>query len=440
MITVVGGGFAGVEAAWAAANRGQKVRLYEMRPLKMTPAHQTDFLAELVCSNSFKSVNPESPAGLLKQEMLKLGSIVLEVAKTHSVPGGEALCVERNGFAMEITNKIETHPNIEVARLEWTPDLLNNGVTIIATGPLTSTAVSDWMLKLTNSSHLYFYDAVSPTVEADTINYDVVWEQSRYDKGEAAYLNCPFNKDQYDTFIEELLNADQATQHDFEKGKYFEGCMPIEEIAKRGKQSLAFGNFKPVGLTDPKTGRRPYAAVQLRPENKQKTLYSVVACQTRMKWGDQKRVLRMIPGLENAEFPRLGVIHQNIYLNSPDFLDEFLRSKTEPKILFAGQITGVEGYVESAATGILAGINATVLASDSALNPPPRESALGCLISHITNVHSPSFAPMNMNWGLFPPIETVNHDKRERRLEQIRIATERFGTWIEMIKSPLILH
>lgn len=438
MIKVVGGGFAGVEAAWAAANRGQQVELYEMRPSKMTPAHQTDFLAELVCSNSFKSLNPDSPSGQLKSEMDALGSIMLNVARKHAVPGGEALCVERNGFANEVTDMIQSHPNIRIVREEWTPEKLTDDITIIATGPLTSETLSNWLISETGNENLYFYDAVSPTIEADSLDMTIVWEQSRYDKGDSAYINCPFTKDEYDAFIDALLEADQAVQHEFEQGKYFEGCMPIEEIARRGRESLAFGNFKPVGLTDPRTGKRPHAVVQLRPENREKTLYSMVACQTRMKWGDQKRVLSMIPGLKSAEFVRMGVIHRNTYLNSPLILNGFLQFQKHPNMLFAGQITGVEGYVESGAIGILAGINATFMSNGEQLLLPPRASAYGCLISHVTNKDTPDFSPMNINWGLFPKPDVQIRDKGARRIAQLTAARKAFHSWHEEIKSPSV--
>lgn len=439
MITVVGGGFAGVEAAWAAANRGQKVRLFEMRPIKMTPAHQTEYLAELVCSNSFKSLNPDSPTGQLKWEMEVLGSIILPVAKKHAVPGGEALCVERIGFASEITELIEQHPNITIVRKEWTPNDLSDEPTIIASGPLTSEIVGEWLVNVTGSDNLFFYDAVSPTIEADSLDSSIIWEQSRYDKGDAAYLNCPFSKEEYVAFIDALLDADQAVKHEFESGKYFEGCMPIEEIAQRGKESLSYGNFKPVGLRDPRTGMRPHAVVQLRPENREKSLYSMVACQTRMKWGDQKRVFQLIPGLANAEFVRMGVIHRNTYMNSPVVMDGLLRFRKQNNVLFAGQITGVEGYLESGAIGILAGINASKIITNEILTIPPLDTAYGCLVSHITNTESPAFAPMNINWGLFPKPSVEIRDKGLRRKMQLETARKEFTLWQESVISPSAL-
>jgi methylenetetrahydrofolate--tRNA-(uracil-5-)-methyltransferase len=425
VITVVGGGFAGCEAAWAAATRGAYVRLYEMRPLKMTPAHKTDRLAELVCSNSFKSLNPDSPAGQLKAEMRDLGSLMIPTAEKHSVPGGEALAVDRDTFASEMTERIESHPNIEVVREEWTPNASpKTDSLILATGPLSSEAVTTYLGAITGSKQLYFYDAVAPTVTAEGVDRSIAWEQSRYDKGDAAYLNCPFSRDEYEAFVTALLDAEQSPLHDFENAKYFEGCMPIEEIARRGRESLRFGNFKPVGLTDPHTGRRPYAVLQLRPENREKSLYSLVACQTRMKWGAQKRVLQMVPGLASAEFVRLGVIHRNTYVDAPRLLDAGLRlgDATSPTYL-AGQITGVEGYVESAATGILAALAAL------GGTPPPRATALGSLIAHVTNRESPAYAPMNINWGLFPEPEPPIKDKGARRNEKLGAARAAFQEW-----------
>lgn len=437
-VTVVGGGFAGCEAAWAAAHLGAEVTLYEMRPTVMTPAHSTHLLAELVCSNSFKSNDPESPPGQLKSEMVALGSVMIPSALRNSVPGGSALAVDREKFAAEVTSLIEGHPRIEVVRREWTPDLAKGEPTVIATGPLTSPSLSDWIASVTGEKHLYFYDAVSPTVMADTVDRSVVWEQSRYDKGEAAYLNCPMTKEEYERFVDVLLVAEQVTPHDFEEGKYFEGCMPIEEIARRGRNSLAFGNFKPVGLTDPRTGRRPHAVIQLRPENREKTMYSLVACQTRMKWGAQAEVFRLVPGLESAEFVRFGVMHRNTYLDSPRLIDQHLRfgwrGGEEPfPLFFAGQITGVEGYVESGATGILAGVNAFRASSSEPLVSPPRTTALGSLVAHVTNSEAKEFSPMNINWGLFPPLPDPPRDKAARRKMQIELARRSFEDWAAAI-------
>ncbi len=435
-VTVVGGGFAGVEAAWAAAERGAQVRLYEMRPEKSTPAHKTGLLAELVCSNSFKSKLPTSPAGLLKAEMSALGSLILPIAETHSVPGGEALAVDREKFSAEVTARIEAHPKIEIVREEFLPssaeDALNQGPLIVATGPLTSEPLAHWLAEQTGSERLYFFDAVSPTVEAASLDRDVIFAQSRYDKGEGDdYLNCPFDKETYEAFVEALVSAERAPIHDFEQGiKYFAGCMPIEAIAEKGARSLAFGNFKPVGLTDPRTGRRPYAALQLRPENREKTLYSLVACQNRLKWGEQKRVFQMVPGLENAEFVRFGVIHRNTYLDSPRALAPNLELQARPGVLIAGQLTGVEGYVESAAMGILAGIDAARLIEGRRAVAPPRETAYGSLLSHLHDPTPREFAPMNVNWGLLPDPEPIPRDKGVKRQMKLEAAHRAFECWL----------
>ena len=451
MITVVGGGFAGVEAAWAIAQRGGSVRLFEMRPKRMTPAHQTDFFAELVCSNSFKSKLPTSPAGQLKAEMVQLGSLVIPTAEANSVPGGEALCVDRALFGRAITDAITNHPNIEVIREEFEPTMIRDDeITILATGPLTSPTLSDWIASQTGREHLYFFDAVSPTVDASTLDRSVVFSQSRYDKGGDDYLNCPFNREQYEQFVAELVAAERAPIHVFEAGegdgtleerlleqiKYFAGCMPIEAIAEKGARSLAFGNFKPVGLEDPRTGRRPYAALQLRPENREKTLYSLVACQTRLKWGEQKRVFQMVPGLENAEFVRYGVIHRNTYVEAPRVLLPTLQMRSRPNVYIAGQLTGVEGYLESAAMGIYAGIQAVNHANGCEQIPPPtRACAYGALIAHLQDDTPREFAPMNVNWGLFPAPNYDGRDKSIKRamiLENARIA---LANWMAQIEG-----
>lgn len=464
MITVVGAGFAGVEAAWAIAIRGQKVRLFEMRPERMTPAHTTSYFAELVCSNSFKSKLPTSPAGQLKAEMDGLGSIVLATAREHEVPAGEALGVDREQFAQAITAKLEAHPLIEVVRTEFTPEMANEilgdmGLLILATGPLTSPEMSDWLAQLTGRKHLYFYDAVSPTVEAGSLDRSVVFAQSRYDKGEGDdYLNCPFDKETYETFVQALVTAERAPIHAFEAGgvrtqtqvdagyqigtledqfleqiKYFAGCTPIEAIAEKGARSLAFGNFKPVGLTDPRTGRRPWAALQLRPENREKSLYSLVACQTRLKWGEQKRVFRMVPGLENAEFVRFGVIHRNTYIEAPKTLDPTLEMRDNPGLFIAGQLTGVEGYVESAAMGIYAGLAALAKHRYSRMPIPPRASAYGSLVSHLQDQTEREFAPMNINWGLFPEPDEPTRDKGVKRALKLDAARAAAKSWFEEI-------
>ncbi len=429
-----------MEAAWAAANRGAKVRLYEMRPKVQTPAHKTSFLAELVCSNSFKSKSPTSPAGQLKSEMAALGSLVIPTAEEHCVPGGEALAVDRDAFAAAITCAIDAHPNIEIVRDEFTPEIWDGGIVILATGPLTSPTLGKWLATLTGRDHLYFYDAVSPTVDASTVDRNIVFEQSRYDKGGDDYLNCPFDKESYETFVHALKSAERAPIHAFEaeggteealveKIKYFAGCTPIEAIADKGDRSLAFGNFKPVGLTDPRTGKRAYAVLQLRPENREKTLYSLVACQTRLKWGEQKRVFQMVPGLEDAEFVRFGVIHRNTYIESPKVLGPNLEFKDHPGIFVAGQLTGVEGYVESAAMGILAGIVAVKKLNAEPSLTPPRETAYGSLIAHLQDDTPREFAPMNINWGLLPDPELATREKGVKRDLKIRAAQAAFVKW-----------
>lgn len=464
MITVVGAGFAGVEAAWAAATRGVRVRLYEMRPQKMTPAHTTDLFAELVCSNSFKSKLPTSPAGLLKGEMMALGSLVISTAMEHEVPGGEALAVDREAFGRAITAKVELHPLIEVVRDEFTPtmaeDVLAQGqALILATGPLTSPDLAQWLAGKTGREHLYFYDAVSPTVDASSLNRDVIFAQSRYDKGAGDdYLNCPFEKDHYFNFVDALIAAERAPIHAFEAGgkrdasssgenteaefveklKYFAGCTPIEVIAEGGRDSLRFGNFKPVGLTDPRFDRRPYAALQLRPENAEKTLYSLVACQTRLKWGEQKRVFQMVPGLENAEFVRYGVIHRNTFIEAPRCLTPFLEMRETPGLFITGQLTGVEGYVESAAMGIYSGMVTAMRETGSSMVQPPRKCAYGSLVSHLQDATPREFAPMNINWGLLPDPEEPTRDKGVKRARKLEAARDAFGEWMSAMGSDTV--
>lgn len=452
MITVIGAGFAGTEAAWAAASRGEKVVLYEMRPAQMTPAHTTGYFSELVCSNSLKSKNPTSPAGQLKCEMEALGSVVLELARVHEVPGGEALCVDREAFGKAITERLRQHPLIEVREGEWTPDRMAeavaSGPVILATGPLSTDPVSEWLATATGRQHLHFYDAVSPTVDANTIDRSIVFGQSRYDKGgQDDYLNCPFNKEEYENFVRELVAAERVPLHAFEAGgnregneapdenfvqkvQYFAGCMPIEVIAERGARSLAFGNFKPVGLTDPRTGRRPWAALQLRPENRERTLYSLVACQNRLRFGEQKRVFQMVPGLQNAEFVRYGVIHRNTYIDAPRALNPDLSLRSAPQVFVAGQLTGVEGYVESAAMGIYAGLAALARLRGLDLAAPARETAFGSLLSHLQDETERDFAPMNINWGLLPtPVPEIK-DKGQRKLAKIASAQSALTGWI----------
>ena len=428
-VTIVGGGFAGVEAAWAAARLGVPVRLYEMRPKRNTPAHKTGWLAELVCSNSFKSMLPTTPSGQLKWEMERLGSLVIPTAREFAVPAGEALAVDREAFAKAITARIELHPLIEVVR-EEVASLPPDRPLTIATGPLTSDALASEIARLTGKQHLYFYDAVSPIVDASTIDYDKVFLGSRREKGDPAYINCPFTKDEYERFWEAIASAECAPLHEFEEPRFFEGCTPLEELAARGKDTLRFGPLKPVGLIDPRTGRRPYAVLQLRPENSERTLYSLVACQTRMKWGEQKRVFRLVPGLENAEFVRYGVVHRNTYLDSPRLLQRTLQFCDDGKLLFAGQLVGVEGYIESAATGIIAGLNAARIALGKPAVAPPRETVIGSLLHYISAYPHPDFPPMNANWGLLPDPEDAPKDRdlrRQLKLQRARDSMERFA-------------
>jgi methylenetetrahydrofolate--tRNA-(uracil-5-)-methyltransferase len=413
-VTIIGGGLAGSEAAWQAANGGAKVLLCEMRPVVKTPVHQTDHFAELVCSNSLKSNSLSNGAGLLKEEMRRLNSIIIAAADEASVPAGDALAVDREIFASAITQKLSEHPHITILRDEVTA-IDENEVNIIATGPLTSDKLAHEVQRLTGQSQLSFYDAVAPTIDASTIDYDKVYIASRYDKGDGGYINCPFSRDEYDAFFEALTHAELAPIHDHESDtKYFEGCLPIEVLASRGPKTLCFGPMKPVGLIDPKTGRRPWAVLQLRQENRAATLYSMVGFQTRMKWGEQKRVFRMIPGLEEAEFVRYGVIHRNTYIQSPQLLTDTLQMSQYPNVFFAGQITGVEGYIESAATGILAGRNAARLIAGEPLLTLPDTTMLGALVSYVVHYEGKDFQPMNSNWGIVPPLPDRIRDKKEK--------------------------
>ena len=413
-ITIIGGGLAGSEAAWQAANAGAKVRLVEMRGVKPTPVHQTDQYAELVCSNSLKSNLLTNGAGLLKEEMRRLDSLIVAAGDISSVPAGEALAVDRSLFAAYITNKLEGHPNITLDRAEVTT-IDENSVNIIATGPLTSDALALDVGRLTGQTQLFFYDAVAPTIDASTIDRDIAFLASRYEKGEAAYLNCPFNKAEYEAFYEALLSAELAPLQEHEaKVPYFEGCLPIEVMAARGPKTLSFGPMKPMGLIDPRTGHRPWACLQLRQENRAATLYSMVGFQTRMKWGDQKRVFRMIPGLENVDFVRYGVIHRNTYIQSPQVLTDTLQMRAYPNVFFAGQITGVEGYVESAATGILAGRNAAKHLLGQPLRSLPETTMLGALANYVAHYDGKDFQPMNANWGIVPPLLERIKDKKEK--------------------------
>src|SRR5436190_8638307 len=427
-IRVIGAGLAGSEAAWQIARRGLAVELFEMRPVHSTPAHQTGDFAELVCSNSLKSDTENTAPWLLKEEMRRAGSLLMEIAHECAVPAGHALAVDRTTFAARVTEAISSDPLITVRREEVTR-IYENQATIIATGPLTSDALSQEIARLSGSSHLYFYDSISPIVEADSIDMSKVYLAARYDKGSADYINCPMSKDDYDKFYDALLSAQSVEEKDWEKLNYFESCLPIEEIARRGRDTLRFGPMKPVGLKDPRTGRIPYAAVQLRQENLRADSYNRVGFQNHLKFGEQANVLRFIPGLENARFLRYGQIHRNTYINSPALLTPTLQMKSHPRLLFAGQICGVEGYVESIATGLLAGINAAALATDNEPVPPPRASAFGSLIHYITQADPRNFQPANITFDLLPALATHVRDRNERHRLQCQAALNIFREW-----------
>ncbi|MBA4544066.1 MULTISPECIES: FADH(2)-oxidizing methylenetetrahydrofolate--tRNA-(uracil(54)-C(5))-methyltransferase TrmFO [Thermoactinomyces] len=411
-VTVVGAGLAGSEAAWQIAESGVRVKLYEMRPVKMTPAHRGGQFAELVCSNSLRAASLTNAVGILKEEMRRLNSLIMKCADQHAVPAGGALAVDREAFSGEITRILSQHPNIEVCKEEVTD--IPDGPTVIATGPLTSASLSDKLKRLTGEDYLYFYDAAAPIVEKDSIDMDKVFVASRYDKGEAAYLNCPMTEEEFDRFYDALIHADVAPLKDFEKEIYFEGCMPIEVLAKRGKKTLLFGPMKPVGLVDPRTGKRPHAVVQLRQDNSAGTLYNIVGFQTHLKWGPQKEVIQLIPGLENAEIVRYGVMHRNTFINSPKLLRPTYQIRMRDDLFFAGQMTGVEGYVESAAAGLLAGINAARLVQGRKLVVPPRTTAIGSMAHYITSADPAHFQPMNANFGLFEELPERIKSKKER--------------------------
>jgi len=488
-ITIIGGGLAGTEAAWHAARAGVSVRLYEMRPTRETPVHRTDLLAELVCSNSLKSDLLTTASGLLKEEMRILGSVVVSCGDANRVPAGEALAVDRERFAVCVTERVAGLPNVEIIREEVT-EIPKEGVVIIASGPLTSDALAKSIADVTGREYLYFYDAVAPTITADSIDRSKVFKASRYDKGEAAYLNCPMTEDEYNAFWEALVSAERVPLSDFEPLKLFEGCMPVEEIASRGKQTLAFGPMKPVGLLDPVTGKRPYAVVQLRQENVEGTLWGLVGFQTRLRWGEQERVFRTIPGLEHAEFVRFGVMHRNTYIQSPELLLPTMRLRASlksqvsglelpdqptldappatchlqpgtchlqpetcnlqpetrnlqpatrnpqpatPVLFFAGQIIGVEGYVESAAMGIIAGMNAARLIRSEEPVVFPVESMIGSLANYISSPQTTDFQPMNANFGILPKPEERIRSKKDRRAAQVERALQAMGNLLRLL-------
>jgi methylenetetrahydrofolate--tRNA-(uracil-5-)-methyltransferase len=428
-ISIIGAGLAGSEAAWQCARRGIPVTLYEMRPVRSTPAHQTEDFAELVCSNSLKSTSEYTAPWLLKEEMSRAGSLLLAIARECAVPAGHALAVDRVRFSAKVTAVISREPLITIRREEVTK-LDANQVTMIATGPLTSDDLAAEIARLTGSTRLFFYDSISPIVEADTIDRSKVYMAARYDKGTADYINCPMTKEEYDRFLDALLAAESVEEKDWENLNYFEGCLPVEEIARRGRDTLRFGPMKPVGLIDPRSGKRPYAVVQLRQENLRADSYNLVGFQNHLKFGDQTRVLRLIPGLEQARFSRHGQIHRNTYINGPELLRDTLQMKRHRNIFFAGQICGVEGYVESIATGLLAGIQAARLATGATPVGPPRACALGSLLHYVTEADPKRFQPANITFDLLPALETRIRDRKERHQKQCEIALRAFAEWM----------
>ncbi|MDU0201368.1 FADH(2)-oxidizing methylenetetrahydrofolate--tRNA-(uracil(54)-C(5))-methyltransferase TrmFO [Paenibacillus sp. MAH-36] len=411
-VTVIGAGLAGSEAAWQIARQGVPVTLYEMRNVRKTPAHITDQFAELVCSNSLRSNGLTNAVGVLKEEMRRMDSLILSCADKHAVPAGGALAVDRDGFSQAVTQTLRNHPLIEVINEEV--QVLPEGITVVASGPLTSPDLSAQLKELMGEEYLYFYDAAAPIVEKDSIDMNKVYLASRYDKGEAAYLNCPMTEEEFNVFYEALITAEVAELKEFEKEIYFEGCMPLEVMAKRGKQTVLFGPMKPVGLINPHTGKLPHAVVQLRQDNAAGTLYNLVGFQTHLKWGEQKRVLSLIPGLEEAEFVRYGVMHRNTFINSPKLLEPTYQYKCRENLFFAGQMTGVEGYVESAASGLIAGLNAGRLAKGQPCLVLPEETTLGSMAHYITTADFKHFQPMNANFGLLPQLPERIRNKKEK--------------------------
>ena len=437
-VIVIGGGLAGVEAAWQAARAGTRVRLYEMRPVKQTAAHRTDKLAEIVCSNSLKSDEPGTAPYLLKEELRRAGSFVMEAAAATRVPAGAALAVDRQQFAEYITEKIEANPDIEIVREEVTR-IPEHQIAIIATGPLSSDALTDEVMKMTGSDQLYFYDAIAPIVSADSVDQSIAFLAARYGKGGDDYLNCPMDEEQYARFYQALIEAKSVPLQRFEETRWFEACLPIEELARRGVHTLRFGPMKPVGLRDPRTGREPYAAVQLRQENLMADAYSLVGFQNHLRYGEQARVLRLIPGLENAEFLQFGQIHRNTYICSPRVLSATMQMRSRAQIFFAGQITGVEGYIESVATGWLAGMNAARLTSEQALVEAPPLSATGALARYVSNSATKNFQPVNITFALLEPLSEQDRGrvrrKRDRRQLQVELALKGWDAWLQELQD-----
>jgi methylenetetrahydrofolate--tRNA-(uracil-5-)-methyltransferase len=454
VIHIIGGGLAGCEAAWQAASLGVRATIHEMRPVRATAVHKTDRLAELVCSNSFRGDKLDNAVGLLKEEMRRLGSLVMQAGDAHRVPAGAALAVDRERFSQAVTDAITGHPLITIVRDEVSriPRDASMFPLIIATGPLTSDTLSAEIAALVGADHLYFYDAISPIVLAESIDMSRVFRASRWDRnvhgdppsqhgccdaarGEGDYLNCPFTKDEYDRFYDAVTSAESATVHDFDKEKFFEGCLPIEVMAHRGRDTLRFGPMKPVGLIDPRTGRYPYAAVQLRQDNLAGDHFSLVGFQTQLKWGEQARVLRMIPGLENAEFVRFGMVHRNTYINGPTVVRETWQTKLRPDLFFAGQISGVEGYVESAASGLIAGRNAAALLRGEEPRTPPRTTAIGALAFYVSHADPKNYQPTNITFGIMQPLDRPPRGKMERKLAVSDRALQDLADWVA--SSPL---
>ncbi len=445
-IVVIGGGLAGAEAAWQIARAGLRVALCEMRPVRATPAHKTDWLAELVCSNSLKSNLPTSAPGLLKEELRRAGSLLIEVADACAVPAGTALSVDRERFAAGVSEAIASQPLIELRRQE-VQAVPRGRLVVLATGPLTSEALSADLAALSGAQHLYFYDAISPIVDAETINHKKVFRASRYGRGTGAgsegdYLNCPLTQEEYERFVGAVVTAETVALHDFEDVRYFEACLPIEELAQRGRDTLRFGPMKPVGLTDPRSGRRPYAVVQLRQEDARASSYNLVGFQNHLKFSEQKRILRMIPGLEQAEFLRYGQIHRNTYLSAPALLRPTLQLRVHPDVLVAGQLCGTEGYVEAIATGLMAGQHAVRLARGEEPVPPPRETALGSLVHYITQTSPGNYQPANIAFDLLPPLapeeqEPFRHDKKARRAHQCARARAALTGWLQDARASV---
>jgi methylenetetrahydrofolate--tRNA-(uracil-5-)-methyltransferase len=440
VVNVIGGGLAGVEAAWQAAEHGARVRLYEMRPVLQTPAHRTDKLAEIVCSNSLKSDEPGSAPYLLKEELRRGHSLVMEAAGATRIPAGAALAVDRGKFSEYITEKIEQHTNIEIVR-EEARNIPDGGVTIIATGPLTSDALTAEIMRFTGDDQLYFYDAIAPIVAADSIDMSVAFKAARYGKGGDDYINCPMDRAEYSRFYEELINAKSVPVKRFEETQWFEACLPLEELARRGVDTLRFGPMKPKGLYDPRTSSEPYACVQLRQENRMADAFGIVGFQNHLKYGEQARVLRLIPGLENADFLQFGQIHRNTFINSPNILNETMATRADPRLFFAGQITGVEGYVESVATGWLAGLNALRALRGHDLLTAPATSATGALCRYVSNVETKNFQPVNITFGLLEPLPVElrkkHRNKRERHMVQVERALDDWDEFLGNADTPV---